>query len=144
MKFETISESLGGEQVLHKEIHSAIDLFMLAKTGIPKQTVEELAPMLGWSVTSLVENYLPISLRSFQRKQKNELLSLPASESILRIAEVYSRGLEVFDNDSEELKRWISTKNIPLGGVTPAELLVNSFGVSLVLERLEMIEYGMY
>ena len=53
----------------------------------------------------------------------------------------FDKGAEVFGNTSNFLG-WINSRNIPLGGVKPIDLLDNAFGINMVKDELIKIEHG--
>jgi putative toxin-antitoxin system antitoxin component (TIGR02293 family) len=101
-------------------------------------TVTLLLPftMDEWSVL------LHLSLRTIQRIKQTKKTFAPAqTERILEIAQVYNKGIEVFES-ADNFGVWLNTKNIALGGVKPKTLLDTSFGVEMVKDELGRIEYG--
>lgn len=144
MSYQAIQESLGGEEVLHRSINSDADLFAITSEGLPKKSVEVLSKIIGMSLHTLTEKYLDISYRGLQRKLDSDILSTKLTEQLLRIAGLYSRGNEVFDGSSEDFKLWLSTPCRPLGDQKPQDLLVNGFGIDMVQDQLERMEYGIY
>jgi putative toxin-antitoxin system antitoxin component (TIGR02293 family) len=90
-------------------------------------------------------NYLDISSKSLQRYKKQDNFHFKSihSEKILEIAEVTSIGKEIFDTD-EQFYAWLNSPNFVFNKLTPAELLKDSYGKSLVLDELNRIEHGVF
>lgn len=84
---------------------------------------------------------LHISERTLLRyKQDNKRFDPLQTDRIL----VLNRLIE-FGNDilgKENLKKWLETDNLALGGKKPKELLVTSFGIELVQNELGRIAHG--
>jgi len=90
-------------------------------------------------------NYLNISSKSLQRYKKQEDFHFKPihSEKILEIAEVTSLGKEIFDTN-EQFYSWLNTPSLVFNNLTPAELLRDSYGKSLVIDELHRIEHGVF
>lgn len=140
MYVSDLENILGGEDVLDHGIKSQFDLIELSKRGLSKTSLEHLSEFTGISVNKLVK-FLPISLRSVQRLDRDERFGSAVSESILRIAEVYARGMEVFE-DRELLLAWMSTPSPALNLQRPLDLLDTLYGAQVVLDELTRIEHG--
>ena len=84
-----------------------------------------------------------INIRTLQRKSEEEKLSAENSEKILQIAQVFSKGTEIFDSLAS-FKEWLETPNISLDGAVPAKLLSSRYGSEMVLDCLGRIQYGVF
>lgn len=89
-------------------------------------------------------NYLGISTRTLDR-YKIGVKKFPSrqSERIIEIKRLLNYGESVFEN-WENLMYWMSTNNIPMGGVIPKELLDTSMGINMVRDQLGRIEHGIF
>jgi len=138
----TIEELLGGNKIIGRSIHSDMDLYELGKTGVPKRSLLYLAGSINLSMRA-ISRILHITERTIQRKKDQDRLNEALSEHIIQIAEVYSRGSEVFDSQ-EEFHAWVNTVNRALGNKTPIELLSSRYGAQMVLDELGRIEHGVF
>ncbi|GAH83563.1 unnamed protein product [marine sediment metagenome] len=138
----TIERLLGGSEVLGHKIHTKMDLYELGKAGITKKALINLSQNINMSIGS-ISNILHIAERTLQRKKDFDLLNESISEHIIQIAEVYSRGNEVFDT-IEDFQVWISASSKALGNKKPIELLSSRYGAQMVLDELGRIEYGVF
>lgn len=86
---------------------------------------------------------LNIAERTIQRKRDDELLDVSTSEQVIQIAEVYSRGNEVFGSSSN-FQAWMNTESIPFGGKRPLELLPSRYGAQMILDEIGRIEAGVF
>lgn len=121
---------------------SSMSLVELARKGISKKSLLKLAEIGEISLKQFSE-LLPVSLRTLQRYNDDDLLPPETSEHVLLIAEVFARGTEVFD-DRTQLRRWLQTPCIGLANEPPLSLLDTTFGVRLVTEELGRLEQGVY
>jgi putative toxin-antitoxin system antitoxin component (TIGR02293 family) len=138
----TIAKLLGGTEVIGRPVRSDMDLYELGKAGIPKRSLVHLAGTINVSMR-MIARLLHVAERTIQRKNDQDRLNEALSEQIIQIAEVYSRGSEVFDS-AEEFQVWVDTKNQALGNRTPTELLSSRYGAHMVLDELGRIEHGVF
>ncbi len=138
----TIENLLGGYEVIGHTIQTEMDLYELGKKGIPKKALITLAKNIHMS-TRAMANILHITERTLQRKKDLDLLNESLSENSIQIAEVYSRGTDVFDT-IEDFQVWINASNKALNNKKPIELLSSRYGALLVLDELGRIEYGVF
>lgn len=123
---------------------SPLDLIETIRHGLPKQALERLANALRVKVLDL-ENILPVSRRTLQRYEQQDVKFLPKelSDHMLQVAKVHARAVEVFE-DEERALEWLQAPIVALGGRIPMSLLDTSPGVDLVLTELGRIEYGVF
>ncbi len=142
MNTSTIEGLLGGYKVLGHEIHSEMDLYEIGKEGLPKMALISLAKSINMSIISLSQ-ILNVTERTLQRKKDLDLLNESVSEQIIQIAEVYSRGEDVFNN-IDNFQIWLDTPSTALGKKKPFELMSSRYGAQMVLDELGRIEYGVF
>lgn len=89
-------------------------------------------------------NYLGISTRTLDR-YRNGTKNFPSkqSERIIEIKRLLNYGESVFE-DWENFMYWMSTKNIPMGGIIPKGLLDTTIGINMVQDQLGRIEHGIF
>lgn len=138
----TIETLLGGKEVIGQTILSEMDLYELGRGGIPKKALLDLADQTSMSLRALA-SILQISERTLQRKKDSDLLNRSVSEHVIQIAQIFSRGNEVFDS-FEDFQTWISTANKALGNREPMKLLSSRYGAQMILDELERIEHGVF
>ncbi len=142
MSINKIEDLLGGPDVLGQNINSQMDLFELTKKGLPKKALVNLAQYMHISLAAMT-TILSITERTLQRKKDNDKLSSFISDQILQLADVYTKGEEVFGT-SEKVSIWLEKSNKALGHKKPIELLSSSYGVQMVQNVLGRIEHGIY
>ena len=76
-------------------------------------------------------------------KKKQQKFSTVLSERIMSLADIYSYGYEVFE-DEDRFNRWMFRPNRALNGKAPYELMDNHFGREEVRNIIGRIEYGVY
>jgi putative toxin-antitoxin system antitoxin component (TIGR02293 family) len=84
---------------------------------------------------------LPVTERTIQRYTAADRFSPAVSEQIITIAQIVSRGEEVFGDRSLFLD-WMNHKNPALSNNTPFDLLNTRFGANMIMDELGRIEHG--
>ena len=109
--------------------------------GLPSDGFDVLARKLGISPRELSER-LHVSMKTIQR-HKGRALDVNLSDRLYRVAQVYTRCLEVFESE-EATVVWLQS-NIPaLNGATPLDCLGTTPGVNRVMTLIGRIEHGVY
>ena len=121
---------------------SPMDYYRFSKHGITKRAVINLSKNTKMPISYLT-TLANINIRTLQRKTEEEKLSTEVSERILQIAQIFSKGTEIF-NSLEHFKDWLETPNISLDGEIPANLIPSRYGTQMVLDCLGRIQYGVY
>lgn len=142
MQVAEIKKVLGGEKVLRRKIKDRIDLIELSNKGLTKDALKHLSAFLSLSLRQM-SALLPITERTILRYNRNKRFNSVVSEQILQIAEVATRGVEVF-GDKEKFINWMNHPSKPLANKTPLSLLYSRFGIELVLDELGRIEHGIF
>ena len=136
----SLESLLGGSEVLGHSIKSELDLYNLVKEGLSKTVLLLLANSIKVPIREMAE-MINVSERTIQRKTNSDIFPEHVSESILQVAQVYSRGIEVFESQ-EKFKRWLHSTNRALGNKKPYEMISTRYGTQMVLDLLVRIEYG--
>ena len=141
---EVISSSLYPDlkgRILFSFLTSPMSIINRAgKQGFRKKALLHFAKNINMSIRALT-GILSITERTLRRKKDTDLLSESLSEHLLQLAEVYSRGEEVF-SDIENFKTWFDTGNMALGNKKPVDLLSSRYGAQMVLIELGRMEHG--
>ncbi|MCB0669144.1 MAG: antitoxin Xre/MbcA/ParS toxin-binding domain-containing protein [Saprospiraceae bacterium] len=135
--------------VSNKQLIAAVEdqdvmrLVDIARKGLLYSTFEVLASYLAFTQNEW-SHFLNTTVRTLQRYKKDKKpLPQPISERIIQIQMIYQLGLDVFD-DQASFDQWLNMKSIALGGRKPKDLLDSSFGIEVVKDELNRIEYGLF
>jgi putative toxin-antitoxin system antitoxin component (TIGR02293 family) len=119
-----------------------IEKMGIVREGISKKDLEHLKntaeldyDQLAWA--------LSVTRATLINKKGAEKFSPSLSERIVSLADIYSYGYEVFDDD-EKFNNWILRSNRALGGQAPYGLLDNQYGREEVKNLIGRIDYGVY
>lgn len=138
----TVLDILGGEQLVHNSLKTNLDYSSLVEEGLPKKSLLEVQKYLLKNLNELA-NLTGMSSRNLSRYTELDKLPEKASEAVLQLAQIISRGLEVF-GDENTFRTWLHEPNGAIEGKKPEELISNRFGAQLVLDILSRIEWGVY
>lgn len=126
-----------------KQVQSTLDLIPLSKSGLPIKALKSLQKKLQVGNREMSE-LVGMSESTLQRRYRSDKrLSELESQTVLQLAELWSQGMEVFE-DEGDLRSWLLS-NIPaLGGQTPIALIATPLGRFHVQEVLLRLEWGIY
>ena len=90
----------------------------------------------------LAEKIFEISTKTlYSYRHSWKKLPVRMNEHILKLEELYKKGLELFEYP-EEFNRWLNSECIGLGNARPIDLLNTITGIDLIFEELIRIEFG--
>ena len=132
------TDNLTFKSLENNDIFKLIDV---TREGIDHNTFNDFTVSypLNSSTWSKILNMSERTIQRYRREKKR--LDSIHTEKLLLIMLLFNKGVNVFGNTSNFLA-WINSKNIPLGGVKPIDLLDNSFGINMVKDELIKIEHG--
>jgi ribosomal protein L33 len=121
---------------------TAVEKMDMAREGVSKKKLESLKSKTNLDYDKL-SAILSTTRATLINKKGAEHFSAALSERIVSIADLYSYGFEVFE-DETKFNEWIFRPNQALGGKLPFELLDNQFGREEVKNVIGRIDYGVY
>ncbi len=114
----------------------------MIKEGISKKDLESLKDKAGMDYNQL-SKVLSVARATLINKKGNDKFDINLSEKIVGVADIYSYGYEVFE-DETRFNDWIFRSNRSLGGQAPYDLLDNQYGREEVKNLIGRIDYGVY
>jgi putative toxin-antitoxin system antitoxin component (TIGR02293 family) len=114
----------------------------IVRDGVSKNDLELLKRKTALDYTMLAKA-LSVTRATLINKKKNEKFNAGLSEKILGMADLYSYGFEVFE-DEDRFNQWMSKPNKALNGKAPYDLIDNQFGREEVKNLIGRIDYGIY
>ena len=114
----------------------------VVKDGISKDSLEILKKKAGLDYDKLAKA-LSVTRATLINKKNQEKFNASLSERILSLADIYSYGYEVFEEE-ERFNRWMFNHNQALGGITPFQLIDNQFGREEIKNLIGRIDHGVY
>ena len=110
--------------------------------GISKKELEVLKTRTELDYDKLAK-LLSVTRATLINKPSSEKFSSALSERILGLADIYSYGYDVFE-DEDKFNQWMFKQNRAIGGKTPYEVCDNQFGREEVKNIIGRIDYGVY
>lgn len=110
--------------------------------GISKKDLDILKKRAALGYDELAK-LLSVTRATLINKPGTAKFNSALSERIIGLAEIYSYGYDVFE-DEEKFNQWMFESNRALGGKTPYEVCDNQFGRQEVRNIIGRIEYGVY
>lgn len=121
---------------------TAFEKMYIVREGVSKKDLELLKSKAELDYTTLAKA-LSVTRATLINKKRTEKFNSGLSEKIIGMADLYSYGFEVFENESL-FNQWMSRPNKALGGQAPYDLIDNQFGREEVKNLIGRIDYGVY
>jgi len=118
------------------------DLIRKVQRGFPVSSFEKLRRKLDVS-DNLLSQVINIPMRTLTRRKQQGRLNVIESEKVLRIAKLYDKALEVFE-DEEAAEKWLKEPARGLGGAIPLEYAKTELGAQEIERLLIRIEHGVF
>lgn len=113
---------------------------MIGTEGLTMRTVKPLVTYLDLSSDKFA-SLIGVSSRTLSRWDNDSAIGVMASKTLLEVDRLSKKGIDTFGS-AELFKGWLLQSNTALGDVTPIEMLTEPYGVELVEDALEAMEYG--
>ncbi|MBW1801385.1 MAG: DUF2384 domain-containing protein [Deltaproteobacteria bacterium] len=121
---------------------NAVDVIKQIKRGLPASSFEKLRKNLDVS-EKLLSSTVRIAKRTLIRRKQEGRLKTDESERLFRIAKLYDKAIEVFE-DRNIARKWFKDPVRALGGKTPLEFADTELGAQEVEALLGRIEHGIF
>ena len=118
------------------------DLILKIEKGLPISSFEKLKKKLGVS-DNFLSQIVNIPKRTLTRRKQQGRLNTQESEKVLRVARLYDRALEVFE-DTEAAEKWLKEPARGLGNASPLNYAKTELGAREVERLLTRIEHGIF
>ncbi len=134
-------KSIGAEDLLLEPINREYDIIPLIKSGLFKKNLIKLAEQMSMSIKDMAA-ILPVSERTLKRYRSTTRLSPELSERLLKLSDLYSKGIEILGSKDKFIK-WMNIESLVIGK-KPIDIIDTLTGIQLVKDELGRIEYGVY
>lgn len=114
----------------------------IARAGITKKDLEVFKEKTALDYDKLAAA-LAVTRATLINKKGDEKFNTSLSERIIDLANIYSYGYEVFEDESR-FNQWMFRSNRALGGQAPYDLIDNQFGREEVRDIIGRLDYGVY
>ena len=130
-----------GTSIGLKPQNSAVIISKIKK-GLPATAFDRLCKNLDISEKAL-SKVLNIAITTLTRRKNAGRLSFRESERLFRLACLYDKAVEVFE-DPHMARKWLKEPSWALGEVTPLEYADTELGAREVQDLLGRIEHGVF
>lgn len=114
----------------------------IVKDGISKSYLVKLKKNTALDYDALAQA-LSVTRSTLINKKGSQKYSIPLSERIIALAELYSFGYEVFE-DQDKFNAWMFHPNQALGGAIPFDFIDNIYGREEIQNLIGRIAHGIY
>jgi putative toxin-antitoxin system antitoxin component (TIGR02293 family) len=121
---------------------TAFEKMHIVRDGVSKKDLELLKSKAELDYTMLAKA-LSVTRATLINKKRTQKFNSSLSEKILGMADLYSYGFEVFE-DEARFNQWMARPNKALGGQAPYDLIDNQFGREEVKNLIGRIYYVIY
>jgi len=119
-----------------------LEKMVIAQEGVSKKDLEKLKDKTALDYNKLAQA-LSVTRATLINKRGKAKFNPTLSERIVGLADIYSYGYEVFENEGH-FNRWMFSSNQALGGKVPYEVVNNQFGREEIRNIIGRIDYGVY
>jgi putative toxin-antitoxin system antitoxin component (TIGR02293 family) len=124
-----------------RQADNSISLMLYSRKGLKPDAVFDFITVSGFPGVQ-VERLLNKSIKTFQNyKENNTTLDPTISEKLLKLFDLYNKGIMLFGT-VEEFNKWLAEPAFGLGNQVPEDLLDTITGIQLTYEELIRIEFG--
>lgn len=113
---------------------------VIGKEGFHLKSVKPLVAFLDLP-NDKVAALLGVSSRTLSRWDDDSRIGSMASRTLLEVDRLSKKGISIF-GDPGLFKSWLTQSNTAMGDIAPIELLTTPYGVELVEDALEAMEFG--
>ena len=121
---------------------TSMEKMVIVQSGLSKRDLENLKAKTRLDYGKLA-TALSVTRATLINKKKQEKFNATLSERIMSLADIYSYGYEVFE-DEDRFNQWMLRPNQALNGRLPYDLIDNQFGREEVKDIIGRIAYGVY
>ena len=133
---------LSGSTGLPENSLTTFQKIRMVDKGIAKHDLNKFKERAGWDYNQL-SDILGVARAKLIAKKGDERFDKQVSERILSLADLYSYGYEVFE-DEERFNTWVFSANHALAGLAPFDYLDTQFGREEIKDLIGRIDYGVY
>ena len=143
VSIQKIMAGLGGDRFVKRQVRHEYDLIELVKEGLPMESVAFLQSNFGFTNKEM-SHILSISESTYQRRIKaKSTLTQDETEKAISLAEVYEKGIDVFE-DNEDFEYWLNSTIPALQDQKPINLLGSMIGRKQVMNVLNALLHGLF
>ena len=140
---ETIGTKLTAQKLLGLRATNTLKLVQKIDKGLPFSAFIRLMSRTGLPAEDLVKA-LGIKPRTFIRRKKSNVFTREESDRLVSLSRLVAQIINLFGNDEEAARNWMSKPNRALGGATPLEFASTETGTREVENLIGRLEHGVF
>ena len=113
---------------------------LIGTEGFTLKSVKPLVSFLDLSSEKFA-SLIGVSPRTLSRWDDDSVIGVMASKTLLEVDRLSKKGIDIFGTP-ELFRSWLQQPNTALGDVPPINIINRPYGVELVEDALEAMEYG--
>jgi putative toxin-antitoxin system antitoxin component (TIGR02293 family) len=111
--------------------------------GFSFKELEHFQAVLSMPMERVAE-LVHITPRTLNRRKEQGRLLPDESDRLVRISRVFGRTLELFEDDVEAARHWLSSPQPALGGAVPLSIAKTDTGSREVEDLIGRLEHGVF
>ena len=113
------------------------------KEGLPYEAVPRLQQRSGLSLEA-IGTVAQIPRRTLARRKAQGKLTPQESERLYRLALVFERAIELFEDDIAATRNWLQAPNKALANQSPLKMVETEIGAREVEDLIGRLEHGVF
>lgn len=118
-------------------------MLKLIDKGLPWSTISSFAKTSGFTPQEIAA-FLGIPGRTFARRRASGTLDSVESERLVRLAEVFSSSLDLFNGDVDATRQWLTSPVRGLGNARPVDYAMTDLGGREVRNLIGRLMEGVF
>jgi putative toxin-antitoxin system antitoxin component (TIGR02293 family) len=115
----------------------------VVQKGLPTSILDHVAAAYGLTQQSFAD-LIEMPARTLQRRRAAGRFDAAESERLFRYVRLYQRAAEVFDDDGESARQFLTEPQPGLDGAIPIDFARSELGAAEVMDLLGRIDLGVY
>lgn len=120
-----------------------IELIRRIDAGLPFSAMRDFANTGGLS-ESTVATTIGIPARTLSRRKNSGKLALAEAERLIRLATLYHKAIELFEEDVDQARAWFLTPKKQLDNHSPLAYCRTELGAREVENLIGRLEHGVF
>jgi putative toxin-antitoxin system antitoxin component (TIGR02293 family) len=106
-------------------------------------TLKEVRPLVNYLelTNEKFAELTGVSSRTISRWEDETTIGVMASKTLVEMDKLTQKGVRIFGDD-ESFIEWLNQSNTALGNSSPLQMLSKPYGMEMVEDALEALEYG--
>jgi putative toxin-antitoxin system antitoxin component (TIGR02293 family) len=131
----------GGGSSIGATYNSWLDAERIVERGLPFRAIQRLASVSGLTFEQ-IKRAARLSAATFARRRQSGVLLPEESERVLRLSRLFERAVDLFQNDRDGARQWLTMSIPALADRSPLDLARTEVGAREVEDLIGRIQHG--